>query len=95
MAIPIKRMFKCDFAENCIYQIKARENLDDVIVIGVPFMGLFDVVFDYEDEEVVFYDYSLLKEVISPKLMGVILSNIILLIAGIVVIGIFILINKN
>ena len=71
------------------------QNLDDVIVIGVPFMGLFDVVFDYEDEEVVFYDYSLLKEVISPKLKGVILSNIILLIAGIVVIGIFILINKN
>lgn len=95
VAIPIKRMFKCDFAENCIYQIKARENLDDVIVIGVPFMGLFDVVFDYEDEEDVFYDYSLLKEVISPKLKGVILSNIILLIAGIVVIGIFILINKN
>ena len=66
-----------------------------MIVIGVPFMGLFYVVFDYEDEEVVFYDYSLLKEVISPKLKGVILSNIILLIAGIVVIGIFILINKN
>ena len=74
---------------------KTRENLNDVIVIGVPFMGLFDVVFDYEDEEVVFYDYSLLKEVISPKLKEVILSNIILLIAGIVVIGIFILINKN
>ena len=95
MTIPIKRMFKCDFAANCIYQIKTRENVEDVIVIGVPFMGFFDVLFDYEDKEVVFYDYTLLINVISHKVKGCIFSNIILLFAGIVNIGVFIYTSKN
>lgn len=95
VTIPIKRMFHCDFASNCIYQIKSRENVNDMIVLGVPFMGLFDVLFDYEAKQVVFYDYILLKEVISPNLRFYILFNIILLLAGIATIAIFIFTKRN